>query len=218
MCLSRHGILQPGVRSRERHTYSEAIVRIWHMSGQILSLGRHTVTNLWTQCPELRSKALKTLAYLLRVALSRELVSTKSFKPLSDRLTYSAVPFLPGQYRLQSREKLPEYNTIDDAVSLIQQRKRILVLTGAGISTPYLSCHPVPVLTPAMTGVSCGIPDFRSRNGLYASLQESGEYDLDDPQQMYVILCINRTSSANTAIGSIYTTFAKIQLVRFSNF
>ena len=35
-------------------------------------------------------------------------------------------------------------------------------------------------------GVSCGIPDFRSRNGLYASLQESGEYDLSDPQEMYV--------------------------------
>ncbi|KZT09855.1 SIR2-domain-containing protein [Laetiporus sulphureus 93-53] len=93
-------------------------------------------------CPELRCKPLRTLLYFLRVALSRE---------------------------LQSREKLPEYNTIDDAVSLIRKRKRILVLTGAGIS------------------VSCGIPDFRSRNGLYASLQESGEYDLDDPQQMFDI-------------------------------
>ena len=35
-------------------------------------------------------------------------------------------------------------------------------------------------------GVSCGIPDFRSQNGIYASLKEKGEYDLDDPQQMYV--------------------------------
>lgn len=33
-------------------------------------------------------------------------------------------------------------------------------------------------------GVSCGIPDFRSRDGLYASLKDHGEYDLDDPQQM----------------------------------
>ncbi|KAH9933369.1 DHS-like NAD/FAD-binding domain-containing protein [Fomitopsis serialis] len=68
-----------------------------------------------------------------------------------------------------SREKLTQYNTVDDAVRLIQRRQRILILTGAGIS------------------VSCGIPDFRSRNGLYASLQESGEYDLDDPQQMFDI-------------------------------
>ena len=33
-------------------------------------------------------------------------------------------------------------------------------------------------------GVSCGIPDFRSRDGLYAQLQTEGRYDLDDPQQM----------------------------------
>ncbi|CDO69645.1 hypothetical protein BN946_scf184851.g33 [Trametes cinnabarina] len=93
-------------------------------------------------CPELRTKQPRTLMYLLRVALSRE---------------------------LESRERLSQYNTIDDVVRLIQASSRILILTGAGIS------------------VSCGIPDFRSRNGLYASLQENGEYDLDDPQQMFDI-------------------------------
>ncbi|EPT00966.1 hypothetical protein FOMPIDRAFT_149580 [Fomitopsis schrenkii] len=93
-------------------------------------------------CPELRAKSQRTLLYFLKVALTRE---------------------------LESREKLPQYNTVDDAVRLIRERKRILVLTGAGIS------------------VSCGIPDFRSKHGLYASLQESGEYDLDDPQQMFDI-------------------------------
>lgn len=36
-----------------------------------------------------------------------------------------------------------------------------------------------------LPGVSCGIPDFRSRGGLYASLKARGDYDLDDPQQMY---------------------------------
>ncbi|KAI0917828.1 hypothetical protein AcW1_006863 [Taiwanofungus camphoratus] len=93
-------------------------------------------------CPELREKCRKTLLYFLRVAISRE---------------------------LQSREKLPAHNTIDDAVNLIRSSRRIIVLTGAGIS------------------VSCGIPDFRSRDGLYATLQEKGEYDLDDPQQMFDI-------------------------------
>ncbi|KAF8141958.1 DHS-like NAD/FAD-binding domain-containing protein [Boletus edulis] len=93
-------------------------------------------------CPELRNKRSKTLLYLLRVAISRE---------------------------LHLREKLPQYNTISDAVSLIVNSKRIMVLTGAGIS------------------VSCGIPDFRSRNGLYATLKERGQYDLDDPQQMFDI-------------------------------
>ncbi|KIK93698.1 hypothetical protein PAXRUDRAFT_499911 [Paxillus rubicundulus Ve08.2h10] len=92
--------------------------------------------------PDLRRKRPKTLLYFLRVAMSRE---------------------------LHLREKLFQYNTISDAVSLIVNSKRIVILTGAGIS------------------VSCGIPDFRSRNGLYATLKERGEYDLDDPQQMFDI-------------------------------
>ncbi|KAK0203075.1 DHS-like NAD/FAD-binding domain-containing protein [Desarmillaria ectypa] len=87
--------------------------------------------------PELKNVSQRALLYFLRVAMSRE---------------------------LRNRDKLPEYNTIKDAVNLIRNSKRILILTGAGIS------------------VSCGIPDFRSRNGLYASL---GEYKLDDPQQMF---------------------------------
>lgn len=70
---------------------------------------------------------------------------------------------------LRRRAKLPQYNTVDDAVELLRNAKRILVLSGAGIST------------------SCGIPDFRSATGLYASLQAEGKYELDDPQQMFDI-------------------------------
>ncbi|KAL6304547.1 SIR2-domain-containing protein [Sparassis latifolia] len=110
-------------------------------------------------CKELREKRTKTLLFFLRVALSRE---------------------------LQSREKLTAYNTIDDAVTLIRRSKRILVLTGAGIS------------------VSCGIPDFRSRNGLYAALQEKGEYDLDDPQQMFDITYFRENPSGMFALCKIY--------------
>jgi len=62
------------------------------------------------------------------------------------------------------REKLPQFNTLQDAVQLIQNAQRIIVLTGAGIS------------------VSCGIPDFRSENGIYARL---GEYHLPNPQCMF---------------------------------
>ncbi|KAF9511359.1 hypothetical protein BS47DRAFT_1395157 [Hydnum rufescens UP504] len=67
------------------------------------------------------------------------------------------------------REKLAKYNTIDDAVDIIKRSRKIMVLTGAGIS------------------VSCGIPDFRSPQGLYARLQAEGKYELDDPQQMFDI-------------------------------
>jgi len=68
-----------------------------------------------------------------------------------------------------NRDKRPEYNTIDDAVNIIKKARKIMVLTGAGIS------------------VSCGIPDFRSPQGLYARLQAEGKYELDDPQQMFDI-------------------------------
>ncbi|EIN09435.1 SIR2-domain-containing protein [Punctularia strigosozonata HHB-11173 SS5] len=92
-------------------------------------------------CRELRDKRPKTLLFFLKVALSRQ---------------------------LSRRDKLPAYNTVDDAVNLLRNSKRIIILTGAGIS------------------VSCGIPDFRSENGLYAMLKQRGEYDLDDPQQIQI--------------------------------
>lgn len=37
------------------------------------------------------------------------------------------------------RQKLPQYNTIDDAVKLLQESKNIIVLTGAGVSIGFKS-------------------------------------------------------------------------------
>ncbi|ESK87387.1 histone deacetylase [Moniliophthora roreri MCA 2997] len=82
---------------------------------------------------------------------------------------------------LRLRERLPQYSTIDHAVDLIRKSQRIIILTGAGIS------------------VSCGIPDFRSRNGLYASL---GDYDLDDPQQMFDITYFKENPSVFYSFAS----------------
>ena len=60
------------------------------------------------------------------------------------------------------RKRTRKYN-LNETVDLIRNAKKILVLTGAGIS------------------VSCGIPDFRSRNGLYAKLAVDFP-ELPDPQ------------------------------------
>lgn len=46
----------------------------------------------------------------------------------------SHTTLLPTLRRLESRERLLTYNTIDDVVNLIKASKRILILTGAGIS------------------------------------------------------------------------------------
>ncbi|KAI9598276.1 DHS-like NAD/FAD-binding domain-containing protein [Syncephalis fuscata] len=67
---------------------------------------------------------------------------------------------------LRRRRKLADVNTIDDVVRLMHEAKNIIVLTGAGVS------------------VSCGIPDFRSANGIYSRMDK---YPLDDPQQMFDI-------------------------------
>lgn len=66
------------------------------------------------------------------------------------------------------RKKLPHVNNLEDVVSLVQRSKKIVVLTGAGVST------------------SCGIPDFRSRDGIYARLSVDFP-DLPDPQAMFDI-------------------------------
>ncbi|CAB4384693.1 SIR2-domain-containing protein [Rhizophagus irregularis] len=67
---------------------------------------------------------------------------------------------------LRQRKKLPNVNTLEDVIELLRVSKNIMVLTGAGVS------------------VSCGIPDFRSENGIYSRLSE---FDLDDPQDMFDI-------------------------------
>jgi len=66
------------------------------------------------------------------------------------------------------REKLSHVNTLEDCVSLIKSASNIIVLTGAGVS------------------VSCGIPDFRSKDGVYARLAVDFP-DLPDPQAMFDI-------------------------------
>ncbi|KAF9353700.1 NAD-dependent histone deacetylase sir2 [Mortierella sp. AD094] len=65
---------------------------------------------------------------------------------------------------LRRRKRLQQIHSLDHVVSLLKNSKRIMVLTGAGVS------------------VSCGIPDFRSEDGIYSRLSE---FELDDPQQMF---------------------------------
>lgn len=70
------------------------------------------------------------------------------------------------------RLPLPNVNRIEDVLHLLKTSKNIIVLTGAGVS------------------VSCGIPDFRSCDGIYSRL--AADYpDLPDPQAMFCISYFN---------------------------
>lgn len=130
------------------------------------------------QCPELQDRRPTTMTYFLRVAMTHQWADI--FSCWTSLIIFAS---------LRQRDKLPQYNTIDNAVELIRRSQRILILTGAGISMSnrFWPSLLFIFLRPFLIGVSCGIPDFRSRDGLYASLKNQGEYDLDDPQQMYEI-------------------------------
>ena len=133
--------------------------------------------SLLPQCPELQDRRPTTMIYFLRVAM------THQWADIFISWMYLTIFAIAS---LRQRDKLPHYNTIDSAVELIQESQRILILTGAGISMFNRFWFSLFIfLRPFLIGVSCGIPDFRSRDGLYASLKNQGEYDLDDPQQMY---------------------------------
>lgn len=85
----------------------------------------------------------------------------------SEDVPGTGMPILSDMFMIQ-REKLKDFNTLEQCVELISRSKNIIVLTGAGCS------------------VSCGIPDFRSRDGVYARLRVDFP-DLPDPQAMFDI-------------------------------
>ncbi|XP_054262575.1 NAD-dependent protein deacetylase sirtuin-1 [Macrosteles quadrilineatus] len=66
------------------------------------------------------------------------------------------------------RQRLRHINSLNDVIHLLNTCSRIIVLTGAGVS------------------VSCGIPDFRSRDGIYSRLAVDFP-NLPDPQAMFDI-------------------------------
>eukprot|EP01132_Coremiostelium_polycephalum_P010121 gene10121-12413_t len=65
------------------------------------------------------------------------------------------------------RKKLPNINNFEDVIELFSKSNNIVIITGAGVS------------------VSCGIPDFRSKGGVYDIIEK--KYDLPQPESLFDI-------------------------------
>lgn len=90
----------------------------------------------------------------------------RSMSQLEHRDQWSFIKRFLIKYVYQ-RPRLEHLTSFDDAVECIRRAQKILIVTGAGIS------------------VSCGIPDFRSEHGLYASIRE--RFALPEPECMFDI-------------------------------
>lgn len=85
---------------------------------------------------------------------------------VSDRELWSRIATFVTQP--PARTRLHDINSIDHVIGLLTTCKNIIVLTGAGVS------------------VSCGIPDFRSRSGIYQRLR-SEIPEIADPHEIFDI-------------------------------
>jgi len=143
------------------------------VSSAALSNGSTTaMTTTWTAAPALRKSVNDACAAVTSASvayISTDLQPASLRDPATPNLALLPFTKLALLRILRRREKLPQYNSLSDAIDLLRNAKNIIILSGAGIST------------------SCGIPDFRSANGLYANLQREGKWELDDPQQMFDI-------------------------------
>ncbi|KAK9468802.1 DHS-like NAD/FAD-binding domain-containing protein [Lipomyces arxii] len=101
--------------------------------------------------------SVREVLYALRVKVPAvlELVEGEALAPLLS---------LAISRELSRRDPLPDVSTLDDVVEVIKKSNKIVLLTGAGIST------------------SLGIPDFRSDRGVYAKLEAMG---LSEPQEVF---------------------------------
>ena len=77
--------------------------------------------------------------------------------------------------------------TLEAFVQVLREAKRVVAVAGAGISTP------------------CGIPDFRSKEGLYALAEEQGidtTYGLGQPEDLFSIEFFEHCPDAFFAFAS----------------
>ncbi|CAL8111392.1 unnamed protein product [Orchesella dallaii] len=109
----------------------------------------------------------------MRTAMLQRFLSQYRSNPNDSHLQHLLSIILSGPEFSPRRNRLRHVSTIQDAARLLRCSKRVMVLTGAGIS------------------VSCGIPDFRSKDGLYSRVAKVFP-ELRDPQSVFDIRLFRR--------------------------
>ncbi|ODM93270.1 NAD-dependent protein deacetylase sirtuin-1 [Orchesella cincta] len=109
----------------------------------------------------------------MRAAMLQRFLSQYRNNPSDGHLQHLLSLILSGPEFTPRRSRLRHVSTIQDAARLLRCSKRVMVLTGAGIS------------------VSCGIPDFRSKDGLYSRVAKVFP-ELRDPQSVFDIRLFRR--------------------------
>lgn len=115
---------------------------------------------------EIASSPSKTL-------MMQRFISHLKSNPNDSQLQHFLSLLLSGPEFSQPRQRLRHVTNMADVTRLFRCSKKILVLTGAGIS------------------VSCGIPDFRSKDGLYSRVSKVFPH-LRDPQSVFDIRLFRR--------------------------
>eukprot|EP00833_Pecoramyces_ruminatium_P005945 jgi/Orpsp1_1/1179977/evm.model.c7180000071668.1 len=153
-------------QSEQENSESEEEIKLEEIEKEEKEFDENTKAKLRSEAHELGFDAFmekygyysaRSLIALFDVELPPQLDSYKNFELIP------LLKIIMARFN-RRRQKLKTVNTIDDVINLLKKSNNIIVLTGAGVS------------------VSCGIPDFRSENGVYSRLDE---FDLEEPQQMF---------------------------------
>eukprot|EP00834_Sanchytrium_tribonematis_P004044 NODE_180_length_13923_cov_0.697772.p4 type:complete len:468 gc:universal NODE_180_length_13923_cov_0.697772:8165-9568(+) len=118
----------------------------------------------WLHQEVFEKNPLETVENLVPFLPIEALIDGK-LNPLYTEHEYLFALFKLGCIKMQ-RYRKANFLNMDELIDIIDRSKKILVITGAGIS------------------VAAGIPDFRGKNGLYSQLKT--EYpELTEPQEMF---------------------------------